>query len=149
MLVEVGNIVDGKVSGITNFGAFIQLSDGKTGLVHISEIADEYVKDIKDHLVENQEVKVKVLSTDKGKISLSIKKAIDTKTVSKTKSGTASGKGGPPAEADWGGGASADLSFEDRLAKFMKDSDEKMHDLKKNFDSKRGGGGYRKTTQYF
>jgi|LSQX01.3.fsa_nt_gb S1 RNA binding domain protein len=149
MLVEVGNIVDGKVSGITNFGAFIQLSDGKTGLVHISEIADEYVKDIKDHLAENQEVRVKVLSTDKGKISLSIKKAIDTKTAPKTHSGTASVKGGPPAEAEWGRGAATDLSFEDRLAKFMKDSDEKMHDLKKSFDSKRGGGGYRKTTQYF
>ncbi len=149
MLVEVGNIVDGKVSGITNFGAFVQLSDGKTGLVHISEIADEYVKDIKDHLVENQEVRVKVLSTDKGKISLSIKKAVDSKKTLKTNSGTASGNSVPPAEADWGRSAGTDLSFEDRLAKFMKDSDEKMHDLKKSFDSKRGGGGYRKTNQYF
>ena len=76
MLVEVGNIVEGKVAGITNFGAFIQLPDGKTGLVHISEIAEEYVKDIKAHLKENQAVKVRVLSVDNnGKISLSIKKA--------------------------------------------------------------------------
>lgn len=149
MLVEVGNIVDGKVSGITNFGAFVQLSDGKTGLVHISEIADEYVKDIKDHLVENQEVRVKVLSTDKGKISLSIKKANDTKTALKTNSGSTAGRSAAPAEADWSKSAGADLSFEDRLAKFMKDSDEKMHDLKKSFDSKRGGGDYRKTNQYF
>ena len=141
MLVEVGNIVDGKVSGITNFGAFIQLPEGKTGLVHISEIAEEYVKDIKNHLKENQEVKVKILSMDNGKISLSIKKAVDKRTAPRS--------GRPPIEIDWGRNGAEGLSFEDRLAKFMKDSDEKMHDLKKSFESKRGGGGYRKTTQYF
>lgn len=144
MLVEVGNIVDGKVTGITNFGAFIQLPEGKTGLVHISEIADEYVKDIKDHLVENQEVKVKVLSMENGKISLSIKKAADPKTAPRT----ASRGCRPPMEVDWGRGSEGQ-SFEDRLAKFMKDSDEKMHDLKKGFEAKRGSGGYRKSTQYF
>lgn len=80
MLVEVGKIVDGKVSGITNFGAFVQLSNGQTGLVHISEIAEEYVKDIKTHLKENQTVKVKIISVDNnGKISLSIKRALDNK----------------------------------------------------------------------
>lgn len=141
MLVEVGNIVEGKVAGITNFGAFIQLPEGKTGLVHISEIAEEYVKDIKNHLKENQEVKVKVLSMENGKISLSIKKAIDRKTAPRS--------GRPPVEINWDRNSSEGLSFEDRLSKFMKDSDEKMHDLKKSFESKRGGGGYRKTTQYF
>lgn len=139
MLVEVGNIVDGKVAGITNFGAFIQLPEGKTGLVHISEIAEEYVKDIKNHLTENQEVKVRVLSMDNGKISLSIKKAIDRKTVPRT--------GRPPVDMDWGRGGEG-LSFEDRLSKYMKDSDERMHDLKKSFESKRGSGGYRKSAQY-
>ncbi len=141
MLVEVGNIVEGKVAGITNFGAFIQLPDGKTGLVHISEIAEEYVKDIKNHLKENQEVKVKVLSMDNGKISLSIKKAIDRSTAPRTAR--------PPMEIDWGRNGSESLSFEDRLAKYMKDSDEKIHDLKKSFESKRGSGGYRKSSQYF
>ena len=141
MLVEVGNIVEGKVSGITSFGAFIQLPDGKTGLVHISEIAEEYVKDIKNHLRENQEVKVKVLSMENGKISLSIKKAIDRKSFPQT--------GKPPAEIDWSRNGNDELSFEDRLAKYMKDSDERIHDLKKNFESKRGGGGHRKSAQYF
>ena len=141
MLVEVGNIVEGRVSGITNFGAFIQLPDGKTGLVHISEIAEEYVKDIKNHLRENQEVKVKVLSMENGKISLSIKKAIDRKSFPQT--------GKPPVEIDWDRNGNDELSFEDRLAKYMKDSDERIHDLKKNFESKRGGGGYRKSAQYF
>ena len=78
MPIQVGQILEGKVSGITSFGAFIQLPDGKTGLVHISEVAGEYVKDINDHLKGNQIVKVKVLSIDSnGRISLSIKKAME------------------------------------------------------------------------
>ncbi|MCX7746336.1 MAG: S1 RNA-binding domain-containing protein [Clostridia bacterium] len=139
MLVEVGQIVEGKVSSITNFGAFIQLPDGKTGLVHISEIAEEYVRDINEHLKESQVVKVRIISVDKnGKVSLSIKKASEPKPKIKSSK---------PAELDWNKGNSGGLSFEDRLAKFMKDSDERLHDLKKNFESKRGSGGYRKATQ--
>ena len=139
MLVEVGQIIEGKVSGITNFGAFVQLPGGKTGLVHISEVAEEYVKDIKAHLQENQSVKVKVISVDeKGKIGLSIKKAVEAKPKAKA------AQSGP---AEWNSDRKPDMSFEDRLAKFMKDSDERMHDLKKNFESKRGGGGYRKSSQ--
>src|SRR3989339_1158197 len=84
MIVEVGSRLEGKVSGITNFGAFIQLPDGTTGLVHISEIAEEYVKDIKNHLCENQIVTVVVISIDNnGKISLSIKKAKDAESIVK------------------------------------------------------------------
>ena len=141
MLVEVGSRVQGKVAGITNFGAFIQLPDGKTGLVHISEIAEEYVTDIKNHLQENQQIKVKVLSMENGKISLSIKKALEPKENRKASSA--------PVEIDWNRNGSENLSFEDRLAKFLKDSEERIHDLKKNFESKRGSGGYRRTTQYF
>ncbi|MDQ2086531.1 S1 RNA-binding domain-containing protein [Herbivorax sp. ANBcel31] len=141
MLVEVGKIVDGKVSGITNFGAFVQLSNSQTGLVHISEVAEEYVKDIKTYLKENQTVKVKVISVDNnGRISLSIKKAQESKKPSV--------KSSKPEEIDWDRQDASKGSFEDRLAKFMKDSDEKMHDLKKSFESKRGGGGYRKSAQH-
>ena len=75
MSVEVGQIVEGTVSGITKFGAFILLPDGSTGMVHISEIDDSYVKDINDFLKQNEKVKVKVLAVDeKGKISLSIRR---------------------------------------------------------------------------
>ncbi len=142
MPLEVGSIVEGKVSGITAFGAFIQLPEGKTGLVHISEVAQEYVKDISTHLKENQMVKVKVLSIDpNGKVSLSIKKASEQKPVVMTAK--------PPVEVDWNNNKNtSNTSFEDRLAKFMKDSDEKLHDLKKNVDSKRGNGGYKKSAQY-
>jgi len=140
MQVEVGNIVEGKVSGITSFGAFVQLPNGKIGLVHISEVADEYVKDVKAHLKENQSVKVKVISVDSnGKISLSIKKAQETKQVVRSSR---------PIDIDWSRETRDTMSFEERLAKFMKDSDERMHDLKKSFESKRGSGGYRKPAQF-
>ena len=91
MPVQVGAIVEGTVSGITNFGAFIDLEKGKTGLVHISEVADEYVKDIHDYLKNRQKVKVKVLSVESdGKISLSIKQASPPKK-----------KSTKPAEVEW------------------------------------------------
>ena len=78
MQLEVGKIYEGKVTGITKFGAFVELEPGTTGMVHISEVANTFVNEIKDHLTEGQQVKVKVLNiTEEGKISLSIKKAVD------------------------------------------------------------------------
>ena len=74
----VGSVVEGKVTGLTKFGAFVSLPEGKSGLVHISEIAYTYVNEVKDHLQEGQEVKVKVIGIDDaGRINLSIKKAQD------------------------------------------------------------------------
>lgn len=123
--LEVGSVVEGVVRGITHFGAFIELPNGKTGLVHISEVANEFVRDVKDYLKENDKVQVKVLSYDeKGKIGLSIKQADPSYR--------------PPAPAKKGG-RRLPASFEDKLAKFMKDSDERLSDLKKNTDSRRGG----------
>ncbi|NLW48395.1 MAG: S1 RNA-binding domain-containing protein [Firmicutes bacterium] len=120
MALEVGQIVEGKVTGITNFGAFIELPNGLTGLVHISEVADEYVKDVNQFLKQNDLVKVKVLNLDKGKIGLSIKQAL--KKVERV-----------PKQNH--------QNFEDKLAKFMKDSDERQSTLRKNTDAKRGGRG--------
>lgn len=119
MLLEVGQIVEGKVTGITNFGAFVELSNGQTGLVHISEVADEYVKDVNQFLKQNDLVKVKVLNLDKGKIGLSIRQAQ------------------PHSERS----RQSAKSFEDKLAKFLKDSDERQSDLRRNTDAKRGGRG--------
>ena len=77
MQLEVGSIVEGKVTGFTSFGAFVDLDGGKKGMVHISEVATEFVKDIKDHLKVGQQVKVKVIGIDEnGRINLSIKKAL-------------------------------------------------------------------------
>lgn len=78
MSIEVGSKLQGKITGITNFGAFVELPGGSTGLVHISEVADNYVKDINEHLKVGDQVEVKVINVEKdGKIGLSIKKAKD------------------------------------------------------------------------
>ena len=78
MAVEIGAILEGKVTGITKFGAFVELEGGKTGMIHISEVAPNYVKDIREHLSVGQEVKVKVIGINEaGKVSLSIKKAVE------------------------------------------------------------------------
>ena len=138
MELQVGKIVEGKVTGITNFGAFVQLPNGKTGLVHISEVALSYVKDINDHLKISDTVKAKIISVDeKGKISLSIKKAIEEQRKLESKR---------PAEIEFFPKRStAELSFEEKIRMFMQDSDERMSDLRRNMDSKRGGG-YRRSS---
>lgn len=122
MSLVVGAIVEGVVTGITHFGAFVQLANGETGLVHISEVADTYVKDINEHLQKKDKVKVKILSVDgNGKIGLSIKQA-------------ANGGRGSHSRVPR-------MSFEDKLSKFLKDSDERLQDLRRNTESKRGGKG--------
>lgn len=80
---QVGSIVEGKVTSITKFGAFVALDNGKSGLVHISEIANSFVNDVHDFLQEGQAVKVLVLSAENGKINLSIKKACRRRSVSR------------------------------------------------------------------
>ena len=137
MQFTVGEVVEGKVSGITKFGAFIKLADGKVGLVHISEVANEHVSDIRKYLKENQKVKAKIISiNDDGKINLSVKKLLNSPSEKKTII---------PDEIDWEKPQEDNACFEDRLAKFMKDSDEKQNELKKSFENKRGSGGYRRT----
>ncbi len=131
MPLKVGSIVEGVVTGITNFGAFVQLPSGETGLVHISEVADSYVKDINEHLKKADQVKVKVLSVDGGgKIGLSIKRA-------SSNSSSSSSSSSPSRKFR----REERVTFEDKLAKFMKESDERLQDLKRNTDSKRGGRG--------
>ena len=77
MAVEIGAILEGKVTGITNFGAFVELPDKTTGMVHISEVSNAFIKDIHEVLKENDTVKVKVIDVnEKGKVALSIKKAL-------------------------------------------------------------------------
>jgi S1 RNA binding domain protein len=107
--VEIGKIVDGVVTGITSFGAFIQLPDGKTGLCHISEIADSYVKNVSDFLKESQPVKVKIINIDeKGKVSLSIRQAAPKPegapaTSTRPPAGSSRPHGYPPRSSDSGG----------------------------------------------
>jgi S1 RNA binding domain protein len=130
MTLQIGSILEGTVVNITNFGAFVEIG-GKTGLVHISEISDSYVKDIRRHLKEQDKVKVKVIGIDTdGRISLSIRQAAPIKRSQK------------PADIDWEfeKKKAAGATFEDRVSKFLKESEERFQDLRKNQDSKRSGG---------
>lgn len=147
MTIEVGSVLEGTVTGITKFGAFVELPDKKVGLVHISEVANEYVKDVHDFLKVQDKVNVKVLSVDdKGKIGLSIKqiqpapekKEFRPKTEFRPKREFRQHNG-----FDSNRRSSSSLSFEDRLSKFLKESDERLMDLKRNTESKRGGRGAR------
>jgi len=129
MPLEEGKIYDGVVTSIAAFGAFVQLPEGKSGLVHISEIADSYVKDIKDHIHEKQNVRVKVLSIGAdGKINLSIRQAKDPKAVPK------------PVEVNWDNDSRRQSfgSFEDKLSKYLKDSEENILSVKKQEGNRRG-----------
>jgi len=154
MQVEIGTVLEGKVTGLAAFGAFVELEGGKTGLVHISEVSTEYVSDVKEHLKEGQVVKVKVIGTDKGKISLSIKQTMEAapkpekreksnkdersnKRAKRQQNQTDTRK--PPEEVVFGS-RNSDMSFDDMLQKFKQDSDEKFQDLKRSNDNKRSGG---------
>ena len=127
MTLMAGNILEGTVVNITNFGAFVELGDNKTGLVHISEVADSFVKDIREHLKEQDKVKVKVMAIDdNGKISLSIKQAnIKKKSVK-------------PVEVEWSQEKKKAPSgnFEDIMSRFLKDSEERQQDFKKHQEFK-------------
>lgn len=149
MQIEVGSVVEGKVTGLAAFGAFVELPDGKSGLVHISEIASEYVSDIHQYLKEDQVVKVKVIGAEKGKISLSIKQAQPNPKPREERRAPrpkrerrpqqpAFDPKQPPEEFEFR--KRNDMSFDDMLQKFKQDSDEKFQDLKRSNEGKRSGG---------
>ena len=161
MQLEVGAILEGKVTGITKFGAFVELEGGKTGMVHISEIAPTFVKEIRDFVTEGQMVKVKILSMgEDGKISLSMKKALPApppreggrpagrsdrpRTGNNDRPRTprpprpAAVSPGRPGNFEWQARRN-EGSFEDMMSRFKQTSDEKMSDLKRVTENKRGG----------
>lgn len=149
MQIEEGTILSGKVTGLTDFGAFVELEGGKTGMVHISEVASNYVKDIKEHLTVGQEVKTKVISVSpEGKISLSIKRLEEQPKEREQRPQRPQKPRGERRPNVWNGQKSSapaegeKQSFEDMMARFKQVSDEKMTDLKRASDSKRGSGGY-------
>ncbi len=132
MELTVGAVLDGKVKSITNFGAFISLPENKTGLVHISEVANTYVSDIRQHLTEGQDVKVVVLSLDNGKVNLSIKR-LEANNREDRPARTAprparTAPTPPPAPK------TADQLFEEKLKQFMSESDSKISSLRQYSD---------------
>ena len=161
MELAVGEIISGKVTGITKFGAFVSLPEGKSGLVHISEVDQSYVSDIRDHLTEGQEVKVKVIAIDdNGRVNLSIKRTQPRQNSNgeqrsfrrSNQNGTGgyqrragSSNGGKKFQQRQPGGYAprqaakeAPASFEDKLKLFMQDSESRMADLRRNTDKKNG-----------
>lgn len=145
MSLAVGDIVEGTVTGITHFGAFVELPDGPTGLVHISEVADVYVEDINNHVKRGDKVKVKVLSIapDGKKIGLSIRQAIPGASERRPRGGPGGPGGGGPRRPGGRGGFRGPVTFEDKLQRFMKDSDDRLSELRRQTDDKRGGRGTR------
>src|SRR5688500_5304533 len=151
MSIEAGSKLQGKVTGITNFGAFVELPGGSTGLVHISEVADNYVKDINDHLKVGDEVEVKVINVEKdGKIGLSIKKAVDKperperpERPARAPRSDRPRDSRPQRNNNRGGGNDfrTKETFEQKMNRFLKDSEERLSALKRHTESKRGGRG--------
>lgn len=152
MELTVGAVLEGKVKSITNFGAFIALPENKTGLVHISEVSNTYVSDIRQHLTEGQDVKVMVISMENGKINLSIKRLEPKRENARPNSrGTGAGfqrrEGGSfqnreqrPQRAPVQPAApkTADQLFEEKLKAFMTESDSKIASCRQYADHNRG-----------
>ena len=148
-MLEIGAILEGKVTGLTSFGAFVSLPDGKSGMVHISEDSSSFVKDINDFLKEGQTVNVKVVGiSEEGKISLSIRKAEPQKEKApyERKDGAQQRprRNDRPRANVWQGQPTKKeaTSFEDMMAQFKQVSDEKMSDLKRSSEF-RGGNNRR------
>jgi S1 RNA binding domain protein len=132
MDIVVGNIYEGKVTGITKFGAFVQLAPGKSGMVHISEITNTFVSDISQHLSEGQTVKVKVIGIDQAnRINLSIKKAVEQQQPQKPAYVQQRPRQAAPKEEE--------DPFETKLKAFMQSSESRISDLKSQNDRRSGG----------
>ena len=139
MQLQVGMVIEGKVTGITKFGAFVALPEGKSGLVHISEISNTFVNDVHDYVQDGQTVKVKIIGIgDDGKINLSIKKADehapqqrqDQRPPRPASAAQPRQYGGPRQAVPRANGPTGDVSFEDKLKQFMQESDSRMADNK-------------------
>lgn len=142
MQLDVGMILTGKVTGITKYGVFVDIGAGKSGMVHISEVASTYVKEIRDFVTDGQEIKVKVLGiSEDGKISLSIKQAEDKPSFAGARAGSAP-RQRQHNDRPYGGknnnaAPSGPESFDDMLSRFMQTSDEKISSLRKNNGERR------------
>lgn len=145
MEVEVGAVIEGKVSGITNFGVFVDI-DGATGMVHISEVARNYVKDLKEYVKMGQAVMVKVLSiSPEGKISLSMKQAEEPAPREERRPRREKAQVSRGADSfEFRPKQQESLSFEDMLSKFKQTSDEKLSGMKKSDGNRRTAQNRRK-----
>jgi S1 RNA binding domain protein len=148
MAVEVGQIVDGTVVRLLNYGVLVRLEDGTTGLVHISEIDQNYVRDVSDYFQVNDPVSVKVLASgERGKVELSVKQALGEGQTAGPRATDENGERDsvrdiprePRAPVDGGARRESRASFEEKMGDFMRSSSERLGDLKRNIENKRGG----------
>ncbi len=143
MSVEVGSIVEGTVVKLLPYGVLVKLADGETGLVHISEIHDSFVRDVNDFFRLNDLVSVKVLGiNDKGRLELSVKQAGGPRNVTRNPDASAEGVSADHHYEDRQERRSShgeDQSFDEKMSQFMKQSSERLLDLKRNIEAKRGG----------
>ena len=137
--LTVGEILNGKITGITKFGVFVEIGENQTGMVHISEVARTFVSEIRDFVKEGDEVKVKVISIgDDGKVSLSIKRAQEELREQRPRRNQRPAPPKPDNSFVWTAAKNESTSFEDMMNKFKQASDEKFSDLKKkNADLRR------------
>ena len=145
MELTVGTVLEGKIKSITNFGAFVALPENKTGMVHISEVANAYVSDIRAHLTEGQDVKVVVIGNENGKINLSIKR-LEPKPQRENPpqaNGFAPRRENPgpqrpqrPAPVPPTAPKTADQLFEEKLKAFMSESDNKLSSMRADHRTK-------------
>lgn len=145
MQLEIGKIYTGRVKGITQYGAFVDIDGGGTGMVHISEIANTYVSDIREHLTENQDVRVKVIGINEaGKASLSIKKVSDENAQQAQQQPNQKRRSDAPRRSKaniWEPKKQtppSEMTFEDMLAHFKQSSEDRMCDIKRSTDRKNG-----------
>ena len=134
MELTVGAILEGKVKSITNFGAFISLPENKSGLVHISEVANAFVSDVHEHLTEGQDVKVMVIGTENGKINLSIKRLEAKPAREAAPRRDAPQNRAPKAPTPPPAPKTADQLFEEKLKAFMSESDSKISSCRQYSD---------------
>ena len=134
MELTVGAILEGKVKSITNFGAFISLPENKSGLVHISEVANTFVSDVRQHLTEGQDVKVMVIGTENGKINLSIKRLEAKPQRDAAPRREAPQNRAPKAPTPPPAPKTADQLFEEKLKAFMSESDSKISSCRQYSD---------------
>lgn len=148
MSIQVGEMVQGKVASVKNFGAFVNLGNQQSGMIHISEISDEFIKDINDYLAIGDEVTVKVIKiTDDGKINLSLKQAQETP----FSQGNEAPASQPtpqqkplPSKVFTKETESSSDEFDKMMSRFLKDSEDNLLSLRRNTEGKRGGRGGRR-----
>lgn len=138
MSIEVGKNVQGKITGLANFGAFVALDGGKTGLVHISEVSDRFIENISDELEVGQEVTVRIVSIDQDKIGLSIRQA------QSSSDSDEANKQQSKVRAKSNKKVTKENNFDALMNSFLKESEARLSDLRRSTDGKRGGRGGRR-----